>query len=503
MATDMLTNFSSAGNLPPPPAHPRLIPIPPRRGSTPITTTHTRTLIPQQRHSISTSAPIPIPTQHNVTANTTTMPCTFPPTTTITDADSSLTTSPTGSFIDTSPLLPPMDSLWLPNSLAAQIQLLNVTSPNICAPPLDSVNQPLMPPGMYSNAGMGSLPLSMGPGMTGGMGMDGLGGYGQMGVSPSQVYMPPMPFPMYVDAEQMNAPSTVMSLLQPPIMNNQPGSVSKGSSFGLLIKQEPGSQRLVPHTPEIKRERVLGTVQESVQKRKAHLAAEKRRRGNLGRAFEDLRKVVPACRIAPHFKNSKETMVRKAIEYINYLNSQRGDMAEEIRLLRQALDKNGLKPPSEIGHARKSSHSSVCTEGTCTTLEDSDSEMEEVEVKARDNNEKPESIPQETRMLLLLSLLDSFFDEYVTRVNIESPEALSVSLLTFLQQHMTPEKLSASLMAAIENLSKNFNPQTDGSNLRIRKWADGLNECCPATYPEAPATRVRQILLNVANFLEY
>lgn len=210
---------------------------------------------------------------------------------------------------------------------------------------------------------------------------------------------------------------------------------------------------------------------EAIRRRRAHLASEKKRRNNLKDAFDDMKQMIPQCRNFPHSKNSKEAVLRKACDYIRYLHIQRAQMAEEIKYLRETIAKNNLEPP-------------VLPAKPVTAYEGETSEDES-------------AFPAGAKMLVLLSLVDHLYEEFMSHVSIRSPEEFSLTLLTFFQQQCRPERLQAMVVGALHTMATNFSPITDGSSCRIRKWLDALNMCNVSGFDEHLSGRVRGILNSV------
>lgn len=206
---------------------------------------------------------------------------------------------------------------------------------------------------------------------------------------------------------------------------------------------------------------------EALRRRRAHLASEKKRRNNLKDAFDEIKEMIPQCRNFPHSKNSKEAVLRKACDYIRYLHIQRAQMTEEIKQLRGAVAQHGIEVKPQPPTA------AAVEQGNDSTF------------------------PPGAKMLVLLYLVDALYETFMSHVSVRSPEEFSVTLLTFFQQHCTPEKLHAKVLSGLHSMARNFSPITDGSSCRIRKWLDALNMCNVSAFDEIVSTRVRGILNSV------
>lgn len=223
---------------------------------------------------------------------------------------------------------------------------------------------------------------------------------------------------------------------------------------------------------------------EAIRRRRAHLASEKKRRNNLKDAFEEIKTMIPQCRNFPHSKNSKEAVLRKACDYIRYLHIQRAQMTEEIKHLRNTVNQHGIQVPVQSSHTAQSTNAA-------SQPVDIDGSMES-------------AFPPGAKTLVLLALVDAIYEAFMNHVSVRSPEEFSVTLLTFFQQHCTPEKLHATVLRSLQTMVANFSPITDGSSCRIRKWLDALNWCNVSAFDENVSTRVRGILSSVlTNFLPF
>lgn len=334
----------------------------------------------------------------------------------------------------------------------------------------------------------------------------------------------------------------------------------------------------------------VGNETEAVRRRRAHLASEKKRRNNLKDAFEEMKQMIPQCRNFPHSKNSKESVLRKACDYIRYLHIQRAQMAEEIKYLRETIAKHNIEPPAVpvrtdaasldddtgafpagakvcaavallcafafelvvVGgvvwcafgcydlravpqsftcskvqgcllcfpaatgrhweHWRARTHVYVHTRKTraltyphihCVTLTIRAHlpihtyTYDRTHMHRETRPLTTSSSPTPIQMLVLLSLVDALYEEFMAHVSIRSPEEFSLTLLTFFQQQCRPEKLHSMVVGALHSMALNFSPITDGSSCRIRKWLDALNMCNVSGFDEHLSGRVRGILNSV------
>lgn len=218
---------------------------------------------------------------------------------------------------------------------------------------------------------------------------------------------------------------------------------------------------------------------DALRRRRAHLASEKKRRNNLKDAFDDIKLMIPQCRNFPHSKNSKEAVLRKACDYVRYLHIQRAQMTEEIKHLRETVQRHGLELPARPpGSSDKSAAAAAAA--------------------AFDGSHEADSaFPAGVKTLVLLALVDALYDTFMSHVSVRSPEEFSVTLLTFFQQHCTPDKLHATVATALHSMASNFSPLTDGASCRIRKWLDTCNMCNVSAFDEVVSTRVRGILNSV------
>lgn len=215
---------------------------------------------------------------------------------------------------------------------------------------------------------------------------------------------------------------------------------------------------------------------DALRRRRAHLASEKKRRNNLKDAFEDIKVMIPQCRNFPHSKNSKEAVLRKACDYVRYLHIQRAQMTEEIKHLRETVQRHGLELPARQAGCDKSSAAAAAFDG---------------------EHEADSAFPAGVKTLVLLALVDALYDTFMSHVSVRSPEEFSLTLLTFFQQHCTPDKLHATVATALHSMASNFSPLTDGASCRIRKWLDTCNMCNVSAFDEVVSTRVRGILNSV------
>ena len=145
-------------------------------------------------------------------------------------------------------------------------------------------------------------------------------------------------------------------------------------------------------------------------RKKAHLASEKKRRTNLKDAFEELKMLVPSCRNFPQHKNSKESVLRKAINYIKFLVKQQYLLAEEIQNLKATIKNAGLEvPPSPCEDMISEDFASGKVDG--------------------------ETIPEYTKIFILLTIVDSIFESFQAQVKTTSPEELTQTLLLWIQKN--------------------------------------------------------------------
>eukprot|EP01135_Chromosphaera_perkinsii_P004920 Nk52_evm25s304 gene=Nk52_evmTU25s304 len=209
-------------------------------------------------------------------------------------------------------------------------------------------------------------------------------------------------------------------------------------------------------------------------RKKAHLASEKKRRTNLKDAFEELKMLVPSCRNFPQHKNSKESILRKAINYIKFLVKQQYLLVEEIQSLKATIKNAGLEvPPSP-----------------CESMISEDV----VSGQASGNG-----IPECTKVFILLTIVDSIFESFQAQIKTGSAEELTQTLLVWIQKNCKPDSLSTIVMSSLKTIQYNFSPSTDGSSCRIRKWTDAINSCNVAGYDDLSMSKVRECITSVTN----
>eukprot|EP01134_Creolimax_fragrantissima_P003826 CFRG3826T1 len=262
-----------------------------------------------------------------------------------------------------------------------------------------------------------------------------------------------MPMPLgAVKSEPLSAQSSFNPIAS-PVMTNTSNVADKNQSSQSLS---------VTETENVDEE-------DAARRRRAHLASEKKRRHNLKDAFDELKQTIPQCRNFPQSKSSKESVLRKAVDYISYLVKQRAQMTAEIHALRAQVKDLGGEP---VGAPIMKS---------------------EVGVPAVNAS----SFPPGAKIIILLGLLDSFVEEFDKAVSVSSPEDFSKSLFSFFESYCQPNKMQNTIINSLKFLAINFNPTTDGASCRVRKWMDSLNGCDVSSFDENVSGRLRSVLASV------
>ena len=75
-------------------------------------------------------------------------------------------------------------------------------------------------------------------------------------------------------------------------------------------------------------------------KKNAHIAAEQKRRNNIKTGIDELQAIVPTCKKGSSknsTKQSKATVLRKAVDYISHLIKEKTSLVEEVKNLREEV----------------------------------------------------------------------------------------------------------------------------------------------------------------------
>ncbi|KNC84759.1 hypothetical protein SARC_03030 [Sphaeroforma arctica JP610] len=266
------------------------------------------------------------------------------------------------------------------------------------------------------------------------------------------------------------------SVAQSPILNSSPVPVAAANMgidkpVGVLASKSANSMNTTPLvlsvSSPITTESECVDAEDAARRRRAHLASEKKRRHNLKDAFDELKQTIPQCRNFPQSKSSKESVLRKAVDYISYLVRQRAQMTAEIQALRAQVKDMGGEP------------SGVPT------------------VKQEVTTDYSTSFPPGTKTIILLGLLDAFVEEFDKVVSVSSTEELSTTIFSFFETYCQPAAMQNVIISSLKSVAVNFNPTTDGASCRIRKWMDSLNGCDVSAFDENVSSRLRSVLASV------
>eukprot|EP00128_Syssomonas_multiformis_P009002 Colp12_sorted_trinity150504_noHs@15954 len=183
-------------------------------------------------------------------------------------------------------------------------------------------------------------------------------------------------------------------------------------------------------------------------RRAAHIQAEQKRRNNINLGFEELQEIIPALKKSPNSKFSKATVLRKAIDYINYLLKEKNNLVEEVAKVRKEIStlKMIINKYQQSGLNVESKSDQALGDTT-----------------------------QNVKFYLFCSVVDRLFESFNASVSLESPELFSQTLMQWFQDYCCPESLREMFLTSLKMLgSKMF---TEDSAKRIRRWTGAISAC--------------------------
>jgi len=159
-------------------------------------------------------------------------------------------------------------------------------------------------------------------------------------------------------------------------------------------------------------------------KRNAHTAAEQKRRDAIKNGLEQLHQLIPGCNQSdlPHgliSKTSKAQVLQKAIDYVNYLQRDRQRKNQEIAELEKKLA--ALKIMKE---------------------------NYEMLVKSSDEPAKPQ-ISEDIKFSVFKQIMSSLWESFHASVSVESFQALSGSVISWLEEYCKPETIKDIISKAV------------------------------------------------------
>eukprot|EP01135_Chromosphaera_perkinsii_P003083 Nk52_evm30s234 gene=Nk52_evmTU30s234 len=212
-------------------------------------------------------------------------------------------------------------------------------------------------------------------------------------------------------------------------------------------------------------------------KKSSHSAAEKKRRNNIKVGIDELQAIIPSCKEGTkktQTKQSKATVLKKAVDYISHLIKEKCSLVEEVNNLREEVAAlkaviskyQQMGPPDEAEFERSSAAYM-----------------------------QSQNIGDNIKFYLFCSVVDRLFETFNASISLESPEAFSSSLMTWFDAYCRPEHIRESFLLSLRTVgAKVFNNE---SAQRLRKWSGALNACKDQIYNQPMVVKIGETISTV------
>ncbi|KJE96168.1 max-like protein X [Capsaspora owczarzaki ATCC 30864] len=305
--------------------------------------------------------------------------------------------------------------------------------------------------------------------------------------------------------------STIQSLNDDPITNmSTAGSSIRGEHSGML--DDCLSEPLSP-TGDFPDDDLAAT------RRNAHIQAEQKRRNNIKAGFDELQVMIPACQKSPASRQSKATVLHKAVDYIHHLVKEKVAFVDEINRLRKevAALKLIIKKYQQLGFISEtdmkalmgSGSSAVASAGTVAVGSSSGAVAPSAAGVAAASSSAGvgSSYADQVKFFIFCNVVDLLWESFSAKVSLDSPEEFASSIMAWFDEFARPDSLRESFLSSLRNMGTRF--LTEESMQKVRRWSGGLSACteritCGLEHSNLPmAQKLGETISGIASLFSY
>lgn len=173
---------------------------------------------------------------------------------------------------------------------------------------------------------------------------------------------------------------------------------------------------------------------------KKTITAEQKRRTNIRCGFETLHQLIPSVSQNPNTKVSKAAMLQKGVDYIRKLQSEKNQLSEEMRLLKEEI--------STLNVAISESQSQLPASGVPVTRQRYDQMRDNFDEYVRERTE------QNWKFWIFSIIIRPLFESFNGTVSTASREELCRTVLSWLDRHCSLLALRPTVLSSLTLLSR-------------------------------------------------
>eukprot|EP00128_Syssomonas_multiformis_P016967 Colp12_sorted_trinity150504_noHs@32088 len=285
------------------------------------------------------------------------------------------------------------------------------------------------------------------------------------------LFMPQVPVPTFAPADPtfVNPPKSAPIQI-PGAKPSFKVEAAQRNDHGLsttpvddMLGVSPPTEASMEEDPELKEVR-----------RAAHIQAEQKRRNKIRVGFEELKQLIPGCKQFVNRRFSKAALLQSAVDFITNLAKQRESLQQELQKLQHELAslRAIIEQYQQLENASMNNDEKDVIFTKMMEQRQADGNADQIQSRAIDTLET-------AKFYIFCTIVESLFESFNRMVSLDSPEALTKSLLTWVEEYCRPEKLKGALLGTLTHLVQRSIGEENTAT--IQKWIVFITNSCKDT----------------------